>query len=145
MIFRYLSFVPFLSYNPYPHYLSSLFINFSLFASLLLLTQIQGQWEPSSNKHNGNIQWVKYTTNNTSLFASFEEKVELDGEVRTMQIGSSNTNKSISFTLPHFWSIAVVDPSMSSSPLSFFFSYFSCPLLSLSHTFSRYQKIMQCW
>ena len=42
-----------------------------------------------------------------------------------MQIGASVANKSISFTLPHFWSIAVIDPSMSLSRSSLcFFSSF---------------------
>ena len=114
--------------HPLPLYLSPPFPLPTPPYSLLILSQ--GQWQLSS-KLNGNIEWVKYTDNSSSLFASFEERVELDGEVRTMQVGASIANMSISFALPHFWSIAVIDPSMYSphSPLSPLFPLSFPPLM----------------
>jgi hypothetical protein len=81
---------------------------------------------------------VKLTQNNSSLFASFEDRVELDGNVRNMQIGSSVANKSVFFSLPHFWSIAVLDPGI----LIFFLLIFFVPCFTPSYLLIDYSVLL---
>eukprot|EP00026_Physarum_polycephalum_P002250 Phypoly_transcript_02255.p1 GENE.Phypoly_transcript_02255~~Phypoly_transcript_02255.p1 ORF type:complete len:837 (+),score=54.15 Phypoly_transcript_02255:332-2842(+) len=74
---------------------------------------MSGKWEQALSTQNGNVAWVKYTQNDTCLLATFEDRIELDGKVRSMQVGTDAALKLMFFSIPHFWSIAVLDPNYS--------------------------------
>jgi hypothetical protein len=44
------------------------------------------------------------------MFASFLENAEIDGTPKPSEIKTDSTSKLITYTVPHFWSYATIDP-----------------------------------
>eukprot|EP00026_Physarum_polycephalum_P008337 Phypoly_transcript_08419.p1 GENE.Phypoly_transcript_08419~~Phypoly_transcript_08419.p1 ORF type:complete len:234 (+),score=41.91 Phypoly_transcript_08419:794-1495(+) len=66
----------------------------------------------SNKDENNNLKWFAININGSTLYGQFLDSSIVDGNIRNVNF-TLNSDYTVSATLPHFWSNAVVDPSFS--------------------------------
>lgn len=58
------------------------------------------------------MRWVEVTVNDVALYGTFLNYSLIDQINKPLQVSADSTGSILTFTLPHFWVNAIIDPGI---------------------------------